>query len=125
MTIINLLSKRNTKLLLQKKWECKDGSVIKVKDLDDEHLINILRFLKRRANKFILKAVMELARAESYLIGEAALDSIDAEQTQLANMEWFDCYDYDALAILIDEVEKRNLDWEDKDAVKEWKEHPG
>ena len=94
-----------------KVWTTKDGKKIKIKDLTDSHLVNIVNLLHRTAEKHLLQEITAAYSISATLNGEMAQLCCDNDIVNMENMdlsEWLSynvaCYDN-----LIKEVEKRKL----------------
>jgi len=72
------------------KWKTKDGTVIRICDMDDNHLINTLKLLKKQAQKIYSE---ENNEKESY------------------NDEWRSCISYNFYPMEL-EAKRREIDWE-------------
>lgn len=103
---------------MPKVWITRDGQRIKIKDLKDDHLCNILRYVKRNAEKAQNVAFQELSRAERCLQGEMALMAAESELVALGELDWFEFIEtddselFDTVQELLLEVSKRGLNWE-------------
>ncbi len=58
-----------------KKWTCKDGRKIRIKDMDDQHLLNTIRMLERNADKNLNSVFC----AMSFVQGEMAQYFLEQE----------------------------------------------
>ena len=54
------------------KWKTKDGRKIPIKDLDDEHLVNIIRMLRRKKSEFL--SILYSFPATPYSYAEEDID---------------------------------------------------
>ena len=95
-------------------WVTKDGQRIRIHEIEDSHLINILRFLRKSCEK-------RRRFAEAYMLsgpgprGDAACDAFDAELNQITEGDWRQFIPKDrALQVhnLEEEAERRGLQWE-------------
>ena len=71
----------------RKQWTMRDGTKIKIKDMDDNHLLNSIALLERRSNQWVYQA---RAAGESMLCmmqGELAIESIEQGLDQLDDGE--------------------------------------
>lgn len=94
------------------KWKAKDGKVIRIIDMDDPHLINTIRMLRRGADIIRLKMAIEFDNARSFLQGEMALQSIDDEDFRIGGMsddELLTEY-YPPYSTMLSEALKRGLE---------------
>jgi len=105
-------------------WKTAGGSEIRIRDMRDDHLQNVLRMLRRRAEALRWGAMREADRMLDFLNGEGAIDCVESEMARMADLqgddllemivpEWFD---------LIGEARRRGLpegmaEQEDGDAV--------
>lgn len=91
-------------------WVTKDRRVIPIRELDDDHLSNIISFLRRQAAKVIEQKAADILVSASSLQGEMAIDSMDRELTAVMNTSPQEVLEsmpiYDALC---DEADRRAL----------------
>lgn len=80
---------------MKKYWTTKEGIEIEYKDLKESHLLNILKFIEKRAEKGML------------IISGGGVDAEDIwyEETEISSEEVMRFYDYKGLK---DELLKRN-----------------
>jgi len=60
-------------------WQTKDGYKVKVKDLTDKHLVNIIRMLRRYCEQLNSVESFKLSCAAASMRGEMAQDCLDRE----------------------------------------------
>lgn len=91
-------------------WETKDGKRIKIKDMEDSHLVNTIKFLRRVAEHEI-KSNQKAFLGFGYPQGEMAQDAYDQEERYWNEItedeligEHFPCFDN-----MIEEGKKRKL----------------
>lgn len=71
------------------KWKCKDGTIIRICDMKDSHLINCIEFIKRFAqNKMNIQHQVFLTLPEPS--GEMAMDCYNSAIEQMAEEIWED-----------------------------------
>jgi len=97
-------------------WRTKDGTVIRVKDMDDDHLRNTIRMLQKNA----------LAKRElhtlSYLVGpypqgEMAQVAFDSEFDQLLDSSWME-FVPEVYNLMLEEARVRGIEAEyDEEAM--------
>jgi hypothetical protein len=86
-------------------WKLKSGKLISITELDDQHLINILRLLKRNAtSRWLFVSSMFIKMSHSH-------DEVDKQLEEHLQETWEDYlqdnfYDLEQLA------EERKLDWD-------------
>jgi len=69
-------------------WRTKDGREIAVRDLEDAHLLNVIRFLRRRAGVIQFMEVTELAVSmAATLHGEMSLHRAEQEVEALGEQD--------------------------------------
>lgn len=64
-------------------WRVKAGQVIKIKELENSHLINIINLLWRNASKIKSRTEVDMLRAIGMLQGEMAMDCADRDLNAL------------------------------------------
>ena len=86
-----------------KKWTKKDGTKIRIKDMDDKHLVNTIRMLLRNNDNYIADAMMGLCSLQ----GEMACYYAEQEMDRMLEE---DCIHplYDDL---VEEAERRKLEY--------------
>lgn len=110
---MNLFGKGVAGLLIRRKtWLTRDNRKIKVRDMEDSHLVRTLLMLKRNANAYIYIQGLRMCQAASMFSGEMAIDSIEREMERFAQSQWSDMYEPEALDVLLDEAKRRGLEWE-------------
>ena len=83
-------------------WVTKDGQSIRVKDMTDSHLVNTIRFLKR-------KSLNELYSLSCFIQGEQASYMIDDMITSHEDDEVASYYNSSIYNTMIDEACKRGI----------------
>jgi hypothetical protein len=94
------------------KWKTKDGQIVYISKMSDEHLVNTIKYLRRIAPAVKDMLYSHMCFAESMCNGEMALASIDDNMQSLSQMsdeEILDEY-YPAYDTMIDEANKRKLE---------------
>jgi hypothetical protein len=99
-------------LIKRREWLTKDRQRIKVEDLEDSHLINILKMLKNAGEVNIKIKQMEMLVIVPPT-AEMASYYWDRELENLFSATWEDAYNDEALEVLLSEARARKLDWED------------
>jgi len=96
----------------ERTWITKEGREIKVADMDDSHLINTIRMLRRKAGRMKLAAELECISAESMFNGDMAKLSIEQEGARISGMsdEDFLMEHIPPYRRMLREVRIRNLD---------------
>lgn len=91
-------------------WTTKDGRVIKITDMEDDHLINTIRLLKRRVKHMRLGHELHGLSVLNFVQGEMATFAIEQSLEQEAAMSddiWLDHYTpYDEL---LEEAKRRDI----------------
>lgn len=92
-------------------WISKDGRKIFIKDLEDKHLVNIIKYLKKNAENYREELISLGNMMLLSLHGDMAIESIESSLCQLNNIsgnvfldEYIPCY-----TNLITEAQKRKL----------------
>jgi len=95
-------------------WVTKDGQRLRIREIEDSHLVNILRLLRRNCEKR-----RKLAETQMFCgpgpRGDAACDAFDAELDQIMDGDWRQFIPRSrAIQVqnLEDEAERRGLEWE-------------
>lgn len=91
----------------QKRWTMRDGTKIKIKDMDDNHLVNCIAMLERNHAALISRA---RDAGESMLMtmqGEMALESVEQGLAQLDDSDVGD--EYPIYYDLIEEQARRGV----------------
>lgn len=92
-------------------WTTKNGRVLKIRDMTDEHLLNTINYLRRRAPHAKAAQVLMLMHAAVQHHGEGAADAIDRELDGAMEMHSEDALAeaVPAYAALCEEAEERGL----------------
>lgn len=72
-------------------WQTKDGRVVKITDMDDEHLVNSIRLLKRVVRKMRFSRDLAGWSALNFVQGEMAEYAIESYlelDARLSDEEW-------------------------------------
>jgi len=85
-----------------KYWETKDGEKIAYKDLKDDHLLNILKWIKRRAED----GVTVTTGGGNWFDAES--NDFWYEEYKIKGDEVLEKYDYEGL---LSEARKRKIKW--------------
>jgi len=75
---------------LAKTWTMRDGTVIKISDMSDRHLINTLNYLWRNAEELRTRAAFALDIAAEQTNGEMAAYYLEQDANHLYEMEDID-----------------------------------
>lgn len=76
-------------------WQTKDGRIIKIADMDDEHLINSIRLLKRVVRNMRLSRDLAGLSVLNFVQGEMAQYTIETDlelDARLSDEEWLDVH---------------------------------
>lgn len=90
---------------MPKFWKTSDGKKIKIKDLDDKHLINCIHYLEKTS----LQEYSRLCSIGSIFIGDGACNELDDIMSGLEEDGDDPAFLYPIYNDLIKEAEKRNL----------------
>ncbi len=97
-------------MMLKPTWTTRDGTVVAIKDMDDRHLVNIIRMMSRNAEALLDRTIRLAWQALSTMHGEMAIDSVERDINALESMAPADylekCTAYPAL---LEEAEGRGL----------------
>lgn len=91
-------------------WQTKDGRIIKIGDMDDDHLINSIRFLKKVVGRMRFARDLRAFSALNFVQGEMASYAIESDimlDAGLNNEEWLEIHT--AYKDLIEEAKRRDL----------------
>lgn len=91
-------------------WTTKGGTVIKIIDMDDNHLINSIRFLKRTVGRMRLSRELAGYSALNFIQGEMAEISIENDlllDASLDDEEWLE--QNTPYKELIEEAKRRDI----------------
>lgn len=106
-------SARRGLLINKRMWLTKEGDLIKVIKMSNQHLVNTLRCLKRQWTS----SLEELLMLSSPPQGEMALLEWERE---LDGMEFMEFEDDEGIQVLLKETIKRKLNWELFDETMEY-----
>ncbi len=90
-------------------WKTKDGRLIKIKDMTDRHLINIIKFLEKRT-QFLNSRALQYYSTCMQPSGEMAQMAFEQEAEAQISAEPSDRYSI--YIFLIEEAIRRGLDYE-------------
>lgn len=91
-------------------WVTKDGRLIKISDMDDDHLVNSISLLKRAVGKMRFDCGFSACSLLGLCNGEMALGALESElsiDAQMSNEEWLERNT--SYGELIEEVIRRNI----------------
>jgi len=91
-----------------KLWTTQDGNRIRLCDMSDEHLLNTIKFLQRKAKELYKDELAAGYSILSSLGGEAAIDHCEGT-LQMIEEEGADYYLPDIYYNMLDEKERRGL----------------
>ena len=95
-------------------WVTKDKQRLRIRDIEDSHLVNILRFV-RRGCEVVRRRVEIQMLSYPGPSGDAACDAFDAELNQVMDGDWRHFIHKDRtlqVQNLEEEAERRGLEWE-------------
>lgn len=96
-------------------WRTKTGEVVKIREMGDTHLLNVIRFLERFVHAKILAAADQMEFGAGQMTGEMAQDSL--ERAALAMYahpeEYAEDFEPPELKWLIREADRRRLNHEE------------
>ena len=91
-------------------WKTKEGRTIKIRDLEDSHLVNIIRFIRVRAGSFKEALISEAYSFASMLHGDMAQFAADQDINSMYEEPAEDLIEETPLfQALIKEAKKRKL----------------
>jgi len=93
-------------------WRPKDGRVLRICDMDNQHLANTIRMLRRRAEQRRPEVELAMTSFAASCRGDAATDAAESEERMVSNMDLDDFCGYlfnDVWHELIEEAERRKL----------------
>jgi hypothetical protein len=85
-----------------KQWTCKDGRKIRIKDMDDKHLMNTIRMLERNSEYYFCDMFMSMATVN----GDMATYFLEQE---MDNMIEDDIIMHPLYEDLLEEANRRKL----------------
>jgi hypothetical protein len=89
-------------------WRTKDGKKSRICDIEDSHLLNIIKYLERRAELIYSYRLHELIRADSIISGEMATMAIENELLQLEE-KGADPFEFPIYNKMLHERDRRKL----------------
>jgi len=91
-------------------WQAKDGRVLKIADMDDEHLVNSIRLLKRVVRRMRFSRDLAGWSALNFVNGEMAEYTIEGDlqlNAGLSDEEWLERHT--AYEELVGEAKRRGI----------------
>jgi hypothetical protein len=91
-------------------WITKDGRLIKISDMADDHLVNVIALLRRIVSKMRFDYDFSAYSMLSICNGEMAQDALESEllcDAQMSNEEWLECHT--SYGELMEEVVRRGI----------------
>lgn len=95
----------------QHQWKQKDKTIIKIKDMDDNHLKNTIKMLQRKGQKMLDEEISAAYSCLSTFNGEMAIMTCEQDITKMEGMDGSDImrYEHPQYNNMIKELEKRGL----------------
>ena len=92
-------------------WRTKDGRVVRVENMDDAHLMNTIRMLRRKCSQYQLAEIRFLS-ASSVNAGDMAADGIAMEALAIGDMsvDEYLAHRWPMFNVLLDEAKRRELE---------------
>lgn len=93
-------------------WKTKDGRTIRIRDMDNQHLANTIRLLRRRAERQRPQVELDLSSFAASCRGDGATDAAESEERMVSNMDLEEFCGYvfnDVWHELIEEATRREL----------------
>lgn len=92
-------------------WTTRDGQVLKIKDMETDHIVNCIKMLRRGAERKLQDEISAGYNFLSGVSGEFAQDAIDSELNELNNMTGLDFLErrYEPYQWLLAELRKRKV----------------
>lgn len=95
-----------------KTWTTANGRVLKVRTMTDEHLVNTLKYFRRRVSRLRAQELMAGQKALCFLQGEMAIEAVESDLRILESMsdDEFLCHTVPNWRNILNEAIKRKLD---------------
>lgn len=93
------------------KWTCKDGTKVSIRKMTDSHLLNTIRFLRRRAPVLLGREISAAWSVLSTLQGDMAQFQCENDISRLEQtdpQEWIE--NMPELSAMLREAKRRNLE---------------
>lgn len=96
------------------KWNTKNGKIVRIVDMDNDHLINTIKFIQR-ISEFKLSEMQKGLFKYGRPNGEQAEVDLEQAENQVMSMTWEDMLDdYPAYPKMVKEADKRGLEYPNK-----------
>jgi hypothetical protein len=91
-------------------WVTKDGLMLKISNMADDHLINSIALFKRMTSKMRFDYDFSAYSSLKFCNGEMAQDAVESSllcDAQMSNEEWLECHT--SYRELMEEATRRNI----------------
>jgi len=95
-------------------WVTNDKLVCSINQLATRHLLHIIAFVQRGADRKLLNEMLDLSKASMFLQGEYALDAVDNEMHALGQLNGDEYLERDPrYCNLVKELRRRGYDFDE------------